>query len=115
MSEQVQRKLIGAARYMSPLLGDKLVERDEVVTVSAEVAAKLDEDTYVNPLGEVKKYFAKVKADSVEEAEDDEEEGNDAGTAPKRAPRTRTTKAAKAQKADETEGDAGGEEDGSED
>lgn len=112
MSEQVQRKLVGAARYMSPLLGDKLVERNEVVTVSEEVAAKLDEDTYVNPLGEVKKYFAKVKADSVEE---DDEDDTDAGTTPKRAQRTRTTKAAKAQKADEAEGDAGGEEDGSED
>jgi hypothetical protein len=114
MSEQVQRKLVGAARYMSPLLGDKLVERNEVVTVSAEVAAKLDEDTYVNPLGEVKKYFAKVKDDSVEEVEDDEED-TDAGTTPKRTPRTRATKAAKAQKADGTEGDAGVEEDGSDD
>jgi hypothetical protein len=115
MAEMVQRKLVGAARYMSPLLGDSLIEKGTVVTVSEEVAAKLDEDTYVNGLGEVKKYFVKVKAvaDS-EEVEDDEEE-SDAGVAPKRA-RTRAAKPAKAQKveAGSKEEDAG-EDSGTED
>ena len=117
MSEQVQRKLVGADRYMSQLLGSKLVERNEIIAVSAEVADKLDEDTYVNALGETRKYFAKVKpSEAVEDGDEPDEDDTDVGTASKRQARSRTTKAAKTHKvAEAAESGADEAESGSED
>lgn len=72
MSDMVKRKLVGADRYALPAFRDTAIERGEVVEVTAEHAAVLDADTFVNMLGEERRYFIAVTGDEGEEDEEDD-------------------------------------------
>ena len=73
MSDKVQRKLVGAQRYMSVATGPEPVEKGQTVWVTAEEAAGMDDLTYVDAAGTTKRLFVKVKSDVVVQEEDDDE------------------------------------------
>lgn len=49
-AQKVQIKLVGAERYMHPAFGSDVVEKGQVVTVDADVAASLTEEVRVDAL-----------------------------------------------------------------
>ena len=73
MSDKVQRKLVGAQRYMSVATGPEPVEKGQTVWVTPEEAAGMDELTYVDSAGTTKRLFVKVKGGVVVQEEDDDE------------------------------------------
>ena len=73
MSDKVQRKLVGAQRYMSVATGPEPVEKGQTVWVTPEEAADMDGLTYVDAAGTTKRLFVKVKSDVVVQEEDDDE------------------------------------------
>ena len=77
MSDKVQRKLVGAQRYMSVATGPEPVEKGQTVWVTAEEAAGMDDLTYVDAAGTTKRLFVKVKSDVVVQEEEEEEEEDD--------------------------------------
>jgi hypothetical protein len=80
MSDKVQRKLVGAQRYMSVATGPEPVEKGQTVWVTAEEAVGMDDLTYVDAAGTTKRLFVKVKsAVVVQEEEEEEEEEDDDG------------------------------------
>lgn len=74
MSDKVQRKLVGAQRYMSVATGPEPVEKGQTVWVTAEEAADMDDLTYVDAAGTTKRLFVKVKSDVVVQEEDDDDD-----------------------------------------
>lgn len=73
MSDKVQRKLVGAQRYMSVATGPEPIEKGQTVWVTAEEAAGMDDLTYVDAAGTTKRLFVKVKGEVVVQEEDDDE------------------------------------------
>lgn len=49
-AKKVQVKLVGAERYMHPAFGSDVIEKGQVVTVDADVAASLTEEVRMDAL-----------------------------------------------------------------
>jgi len=58
----MQLQLVGAARFISPSIGEQLVQRGETVTVTPEAAQRLLVMTYTDGLNNVHPLWQEVTA-----------------------------------------------------
>lgn len=94
MSNNVTLKLVAGTTYVCAGLPKEVCSRGDTITVSADLAEKLEQDTFRDALNNEHKYWARVEPQTVA-ADDEDGEAEDGEAEVEKAPTTsRTRKAA---------------------